>query len=311
MKNFIIIPIILSVIALSLGVSIQSISGYDAQETKQQQSSFSIISTRNISDLDFDIKLQMLVDNTLKKFNETETCPSEIAIYIHGFNKDRDDAGEEFNRIHTALNLSNYQIPLIGFSWDSNVLWEQAKVNAKKSGEKLAKFIFELKKRDNCPNTNIRIIAHSLGASVVDNALNNLDIYLNHKTNNNSQIIKSVHLLGAAISNKLIDNNTPLGNAIEHLVVNFTNLYSSQDDGLEFNRYFEKHNPLGLVGASKETVHSNYNDINVTSELPPFSDADGDGNIEECFEEYKPAIVEGDNHCGYIGFRQPFSFINY
>ena len=137
--------------------------------------------------------------------------------------------------------------------------------------------------------------------------MNNLDIYLNHKTNNNSKIIKSVHLLGAVISNKLIDNNTPLGNAIEHLVVNFTNLYSSQDDGLEFNKYFEKHNSLGLVGASKGTKHSNYNDINVTLELPPLSDADGDGNIEECFEEYKPAIVEGDNHCGYIGFRLPFS----
>lgn len=37
------------------------------------------------------------------------------------------------------------------------------------------------------------------------------------------------------------------------------------------------------------------------------SDADGDGNIEECFEEYKPALEKGDNHCGYIGFREPFS----
>ena len=42
-------------------------------------------------------------------------------------------------------------------------------------------------------------------------------------------------------------------------------------------------------------------------EILPLSDADGDGNVEECFEEYKPVIVEGDNHCGYIGFRQPFS----
>ena len=22
---------------------------------------------------------------------------------------------------------------------------------------------------------------------------------------------------------------------------------------------------------------------------------------------YKPVLVDGDNHCGYIGFRQPFS----
>jgi len=29
--------------------------------------------------------------------------------------------------------------------------------------------------------------------------------------------------------------------------------------------------------------------------------------MEECFEDIKPVLVLGDNHCGYIGFRQPFS----
>ena len=56
---------------------------------------------------------------------------SDIAIYIHGFNKDKDEAGEEFNRIQISLNHNNYTIPLIGFSWDSKVLWEQAKVMLK------------------------------------------------------------------------------------------------------------------------------------------------------------------------------------
>ena len=48
---------------------------------------------------------------------------------------------------------------------------------------------------------------------------------------------------------------------------------------------------------------SNYNETNVAYEIPPLSDADGDGNVEECFEETNPAKVWGDNHCGYIGFR--------
>ena len=39
--------------------------------------------------------------------------------------------------------------------------------------------------------------------------------------------------------------------------------------------------------------------------IPPISDADGDGNVEECFEDINPAVIWGDNHCGYIGFRQP------
>ena len=29
-----------------------------------------------------------LVSDTISKFDENKTCPSDIAIYIHGFNKD-------------------------------------------------------------------------------------------------------------------------------------------------------------------------------------------------------------------------------
>jgi hypothetical protein len=214
----------------------------------------------------------------------------------------------KFNRVQMSFNQNNYTIPLIGFSWISNTDWENAKNNAKANGPELAKFIIGLKKETNCPNTDIHIIAHSLGAAVVDSTLVNLDFYLDSKTsNNNSKMIKSVHLLGAAINNKLIANNTPFGNATEHIVENFYNLSNSQDNGLEFNRYFEKHDPLGLIGLPSEDYPVNYKQINVTSQIPALSDADGDGNIEECFEEYKPTLEKGDNHCGYIGFRAPFS----
>jgi hypothetical protein len=113
-----------------------------------------------------------------------------------------------------------------------------------------------------------------------------------------------------------VARNTPFGNSIENIVDKFYNLYSSQDDGLEVNKFYEQHDPLGLVGAPN--FPRNYVDTNVTNEIIPLSDADGDGNLEECFEEfnsilYKFALVPdrelrlGDNHCGYIGFRQQFS----
>ncbi|MPZ07354.1 MAG: hypothetical protein GEU26_13220 [Nitrososphaeraceae archaeon] len=114
----------------------------------------------------------------------------------------------------------------------------------------------------------------------------------------------------------MILRNTSLGNAIEQVVDKFYNLYSTQDDGLEFNRFFEGHDPLGLVGLSKYSTENwprNYDETDVTNAIPPLSDADGDGNLEECFEEYNPMFVPdtqhgfGENHCGYIGFRQPFS----
>ena len=44
-----------------------------------------------------------------------------------------------------------------------------------------------------------------------------------------------------AIDNKLIAKNIPFGNATEHVVDKFYNLYSSQNDGLEFNKIYENH----------------------------------------------------------------------
>ncbi|MPZ08567.1 MAG: hypothetical protein GEU26_19525 [Nitrososphaeraceae archaeon] len=74
------------------------------------------------------------------------------------------------------------------------------------------------------------------------------------------------------------------------------------------NKKFEKHNPLGLVGTqTRIATPLNYNEMNVAYEIPPFSVADGDGNLEECFEKNNAVLVRGDNHCGYIGFRNPFS----
>ena len=116
-----------------------------------------------------------------------------------------------------------------------------------------------------------------------------------------------MNLLGATINNLSITKGTPLGDAIKNVVEKLYNLYSPQDDGLQYNKFFENHNPLGLTGTPKGIIPFNYDNINVTNEIPTLSDADGDGNIEECFEEYSQVLVEGDNHCGYIGFRQPFS----
>jgi hypothetical protein len=267
-------------------------------------------------------QLTHLIGYATEKFNG---CPAEIAIFIHGYNRNGAESGEEFNRIQMSLKSNNSTIPLIGFSWVSDTDWIWAKKNAKDSGIELAKFINEFKK-SSCPDTDIRIIAHSLGAATVESALTSL--YTNQLSESNSsdfKMIKSVHLLGAAINNNQIEKNSFLGNATEHVVENFYNLFDPEDDGLQFNKWYEngifnlgllgvppenatlKYLPLGLVGVLPEKRPANYNETNVASEIPAISDADGDGNIEECFEEFKQALKEGNNHCGYIGFRNPFS----
>lgn len=239
---------------------------------------------------------------------------------VSNYSNKQTEAGEEFNRLLTSLDHNNYTIPLIGFSWNSLPPYETAKINAKENGPELAKFISAFKNK--CPGTDIRIVAHSLGAGLVESTLVNLD----KSISNNSKIITSVHLLGAAIDNKVVANNTAFGKAIENTVERFHNLYISQDDGLEFNLLYENriplsrlgeslenitlnYYPLGLVGIDgvpPEHIPLNYNETNVINEIPAISDADGDGNVEESFENFRPVVVEGDNHCGYIGFRQPF-----
>ena len=60
-----------------------------------------------------------------------------------------------------SLNHSNYDIPLIGFSWNSNTDYQKAKSNAHDNGPQLAKFIIAFKNK--CIGTNLHIISHSLG----------------------------------------------------------------------------------------------------------------------------------------------------
>ena len=110
-------------------------------------------------------------------------CPSnnELAIYIHGVWTGQAGAKEQLDRTKLSLNANGYNIPVVGFSWDSNTAtnqsgWAIAKFIANQNGPKLAKFISDFKA--NCPNDNIRIIAHSLGAKVVESALINLIIII-------------------------------------------------------------------------------------------------------------------------------------
>jgi hypothetical protein len=241
------------------------------------------------------------------------SCPSEIAVYIHGFWRDESDAQEEFLRTQASLIHSNYRIPFVGFSWDSKAdpdnlvkSWQEAKMTAKDNGPKLAKFITDFKEQNNCPNINVHIISHSLGASVVNSTL----VYLSNSldwNNNTDPKIHSVHLLGAAIDNDSVARNASLGNAIENVVNRFYNLYDPEDNGLEVNRLLEGHEPLGMQGAPIGiNLPVNYVQKNVIYEIPPFVDEDADGNLVECFAVPKPILLWGDNHCGYIGFRYPF-----
>jgi esterase/lipase superfamily enzyme len=244
------------------------------------------------------------------KFNRDSYLYDDLVIYIHGVWTKQASANEQIDRTKLSLNVNKYYNPIIGFSWDSNTAinpsgWNIAKFIANQNGPKLAKFISDFK--TNCPNVNIRIIAHSLGAKVVESAL----IALANDTNqiwmkDTVYNIASVHLIGAAINDESTSKNTPFGNAIENTVNTFYNLYNSEDTALK-GTYVntENQNPLGLYGLKKgEPLPANYTERDVKFEIPPLKMANG---IYQSFWD-KEVSGWGDNHSGYIGFREHYPF---
>jgi alpha/beta hydrolase family protein DUF900 len=273
-----------------------------------------LIQGHNITDYAYSSDSSNLANNNNSKVSNKFTCPreKEIAIYIHGAWTDEQAANEQFNRTAMSLINNNYTIPLIGFSWDSNTPinkdgWVTAKIIAEKNGPKLAQFVSDFKNK--CKETDIRFIAHSLGAQVVKSTLASLSS--NQQWDEKSGLnITSVHLLGAAIDRSSVAANTTFGKAINNLVGDFYNLRNSEDNMLEYvYRSVEERDALGLLGISHSMpLPKNYFEREVNSEIPSIQDVDGNSKLD-CFDFF--VIFSGDNHCGYIGARglSPFESI--
>lgn len=239
-------------------------------------------------------------------------CPPEIAMYIHGVWADPQQAVEQTSRTNISLNYDNYRIPIIGFTWDSNTAqdsqgqgWSVAKQIADKNGPKLANFLLNyltLCNIENHQNTQIRIIAHSLGARVLLAAL----VYLNNNQTWNSEHvkIKSVNLLGAAVDQDSPSSTNQFGRAIKNTVEKFYNLYDTSDDLLSAAYYmFDYKFPLGMLPANYVvSTPENFVEQNVASGKMNYKDADANGNFE-CFENLMNEFPGLQNHCAYMGVR--------
>jgi hypothetical protein len=270
----------------------------------------------------------------ISKLKEQSACNNgSIVIFVHGWEESEKNVEERLNRLKLSLAQDGYTGPLVGFSWPSDTVWLGAQFIAQANGPKLAKLIYNI--TNDCPNANIRIIAHSLGARVVLSSLDSLHQNPLWTTKNNK--IASVHLLGAAVDDEEVSNRSEFitidqtnwgspksdyGQAIEAEVTNFTNLFSSKDNLLRPNPNpalaiyptFESDLALGQSGYQKNNILNqydikkstalpkNYNEINVTGELLANCDTDGDGVPDYASCDIIP-MTTGGNHRGYLGYR--------
>jgi hypothetical protein len=242
--------------------------------------------------------------NIVHLFNR---CPSEVTIFVHGWNNNETIAKERLDRVKMALEQNNYTSPLIGFSWKSDSEWNAAKSIAKWNGPILANFTANL--MDKCKKAQpqgeefkIRLIAHSLGARVVLSSLDSLQ--KNPIWNKNNSYITSVDFLGAAVDDEEISKipgevlndftnlgtlKSDYGNAIEEEVISFNNYFNPSDKVLGPNSTFP-HTPFqmypsfegdmalgfnGFQSVPKITLPKNYVQVNVTDQIKNISDADG------------------------------------
>lgn len=315
MKKFVVIFYFSLLISLSLLPSILIVNNIEATPTTTP--SLSIVSTRG----DFWLSSGDLIfghSSTSYDPHIIEIAPTcipdrEIVIYVHGWNADEQDALDQFNIVQASLESLGYRQPIIGFSWDSDTIftgfnpfnwfdawdwrddWQTAKEIAQKNGLKLAKLILDLKR--SCAIADINLVGHSLGASVILNALDRLhyDPRLSlWNANDRNYKVDTVHLLGAAVNPSAISITQGFGNAIRNEADEFHNKYSVQDDVLEEDyRTTERHIALGEEGAVgwASGLPGIYHQQEISIELSP--DVDGDGiNEKDNF---------GDDHMGYAG----------
>jgi hypothetical protein len=248
-----------------------------------------------------------------------------------------ENAQEIFERLNMSLENVGYNDPLIGFSWDSDTNisplgWDYAKLIAKGNGPKLAQFLLDLK--NYCiehanNNIEVRLVGHSLGSRVILSALDSLNN--NNEWNLSGFKILTVNLLGGAIDNYEVlknNNNLPIhdnikdyyGNAIKNQVTNFYNMYNPEDDVLEekwwtlewnepeYYPSFEGGNlaigqkPLNEVSPG---MPSNYVNINIMDQIIYAKNADNDSDRCDLQDTSGVCTINGggDNHLGYIGFR--------
>jgi hypothetical protein len=222
--------------------------------------------------------------------------------------------------------------------------WDRAKSNADDAGHELADVIAESKSACPSDKIRVvawslgsRVVLNAL------DSLENNSRWKEEQFNITSVHLMGAAVDDEKISKNPFDNDHGLyddekvyGTAIERNVVEFYNLYNPEDDLLErvdkieeqtddqprFYPRFEIDDALGSLGIQQASIDerdipSNYQEQNVQNEILAIEDADAGAINEssgfECdiisyifpFNCTISATVLGDNHLGYMGFRDP------
>ena len=182
----------------------------------------------------------------------------ELLVFVHGWLNDDQGGLDTCYTGVTNLQGLGYDAPGIGFSYDSDTwvtAWWMATEVAERNGKKLANFTADL--LDSYPGTDVRYVAHSLGARVALRSLRQLNDW------GMTDAVRSVSLLGGAADNDAVSTGGAYGDDIAAAAVEFDNFWKSDDavlDGLYSTAEFDS--AVGEEGC-EGTEPGNYDDHNV------------------------------------------------
>ncbi|MFC5972414.1 DUF726 domain-containing protein [Halomarina salina] len=182
----------------------------------------------------------------------------ELLVFAHGWLNDDQSGLDTCYTGVTNLGIEGYDHPGVGFSYDADTgvtQWWNATEIAERNGRKLAAYTRDV--RQQYPNTDVRFVAHSLGARVVLEAVKTLDAW------GLGDALASVSLLGGAADNDSVSTGGEYGSAIGRSVGSFSNFWKDGDDVLNYlYSTAEFDSAVGEEGC-EGTPPANYEDVNV------------------------------------------------
>ena len=218
------------------------------------------ISTRGYYDLSNGVTLKNNSYYTYPKNDFKKLINSqEITIMIHGLRNDNAGAITKVVLAQKQLRKLGYPHPVIGYSYDSNIIGAHLTKHAKhaltvgqkiavKNGKNLGKFIEDFK--INSPKTKIRLMGHSLGSQVILSTVKYLA-----KKKQNVGIVEGVYFFGASITND-VPSSKKYGKILQSIIRSkIVNHYAPKDEVLLWaNKEKYVNGPLGLNGATGKPI---------------------------------------------------------
>jgi len=186
-----------------------------------------------------------------------------VVLYVHGLGADAESARDQAYAARLGLEAASEAsdgasaLPVVGYSWSSNVDWGPAKRTADDNAAPLADWLTAWADDDGRP---VHLLAHSLGARVTGAALREL------ADRGRTDVLASASLFGGAIPRDSVGTEGAYGAAVEALDAPVYNFHSRNDRVLGWvYRASDRTRAVGHGGVSAAaTAPDGYADVDVT-----------------------------------------------